>query len=172
MYHFFVEPSQINDKHIIITGDDVNHIKNVIRLKVGDEISISNGVDGREYRCGIAEISDSEVVCTLRFIKEEGVELPVKVFLFQGLPKGDKMEFIIQKMVELGVYEIIPVKALQRRLPSKAAVPLCRECMRLCVIRKLCYMQNIWRLNWFPTRWKKHWMGHLAWKVQGGLSTI
>lgn len=124
MYHFFVEPSQINDKHIIITGDDVNHIKNVIRLKVGDEISISNGVDGREYRCGIAEISDSEVVCTLRFIKEEGVELPAKVFLFQGLPKGDKMEFIIQKMVELGVYEIIPV-AMKRsvvKLDAKKAV--------------------------------------------------
>ncbi len=109
MYHFFVEPSQINDKRIVITGDDVNHIKNVIRLKQGDEISISNGIDGREYRCGIAEISDLEVVCALRFIKEEGVELPAKVFLFQGLPKGDKMEFIIQKMVELGVHEIIPV---------------------------------------------------------------
>lgn len=123
MYHFFVEPSQIKDKHIVITGDDVNHIKNVIRLKVGDEISISNGVDGRDYRCGIAKISDLEVVCTLRFIKEDGVELPAKVFLFQGLPKGDKMEFIIQKMVELGVYEIIPV-AMKRcvvKLDAKKA---------------------------------------------------
>lgn len=123
MYHFFVEPSQINDRHILITGDDVNHIKNVIRLKVGDEISVSNGVDGREYRCGITEISDLEVVCTLRFIKEEGVELPAKVFLFQGLPKGDKMEFIIQKMVELGVHEIIPV-AMKRcvvKLDAKKA---------------------------------------------------
>ena len=52
MYHFFVEPEQIQDKEIIITGSDVNHIKNVIRLKVGDEISISNGIDGRDYRCG------------------------------------------------------------------------------------------------------------------------
>lgn len=109
MYHFFVEPSQIYDKCVIITGDDVNHIKNVIRLKPGDEISVSNGVDGRDYRCGIEEITDTKVVCTLRFIKEDGVELPAKVYLFQGLPKGDKMEFIIQKMVELGVYEIIPV---------------------------------------------------------------
>ena len=55
MYHFFVEPEQIQDKEIIITGSDVNHIKNVIRLKVGDEISISNGIDGRDYRCGIAQ---------------------------------------------------------------------------------------------------------------------
>ena len=109
MYHFFVEPSQIGEKTIIIKGADVNHIKNVIRLKIGEEISISNGTDGREYRCGIDAITDTEVVCSLRFIKEDGVELPSKVYLFQGIPKGDKMELIIQKMTELGVYEIIPV---------------------------------------------------------------
>lgn len=109
MYHFFVAPSQISDKSVIITGEDVNHIKNVIRLKAGDEISVSNGVDGRDYRCGIVGITDTEVLCELRFVKEDGVELPSKVYLFQGLPKGDKMEFIIQKMVELGAYEIIPV---------------------------------------------------------------
>lgn len=113
MYHFFVEPSQIQDKQITITGNDVNHIRNVIRLKTGDEISISNGIDGKDYRCGITEITEDEVRCELRFIKEDGVELPVRVCLFQGLPKGDKMEFIIQKMVELGVYEIVPV-AMQR----------------------------------------------------------
>ena len=56
MYHFFVEPSQIGEKDIVITGADVNHIKNVIRLKPGDEISVSNGVDGRDYRCGIRYI--------------------------------------------------------------------------------------------------------------------
>lgn len=109
MYHFFVNPSQICDMRVIITGDDVNHIKNVIRLKVGDEISISNGEDDRDYRCQIEEITETQVVCKLRFIKEDGVELPAKVYLFQGLPKGDKMEFIIQKTVELGVHELIPV---------------------------------------------------------------
>lgn len=109
MYHFFVNPSQICDTRVIITGDDVNHIKNVIRLKVGDEISISNGEDDRDYRCQIEEITETQVVCKLRFIKEDGVELPAKVYLFQGLPKGDKMEIIIQKTVELGVYELIPV---------------------------------------------------------------
>lgn len=113
MYHFFVEPSQIGEKDIVITGADVNHIKNVIRLKQGDEISVSNGIDARDYRCGIVNITEDEVQCELRFIKEDGVELPAKVYLFQGLPKGDKMELIIQKMVELGVYEIIPV-AMQR----------------------------------------------------------
>lgn len=109
MYHFFVNPSQICDTRVIITGADVNHIKNVIRLKVGDEISISNGEDGRDYRCQIEEITETQVICRLRFIKEDGVELPAKVYLFQGLPKGDKMELIIQKTVELGVYELIPV---------------------------------------------------------------
>lgn len=123
MYHFFVDPAQISEKTVVITGDDVNHIKNVIRLKKGDEISISNGVDGRDYRCGIVSVSDTEVLCELRFMKEDGVELPAKVYLFQGLPKSDKMEFIIQKMVELGVYEIIPVsmKRCVMKLDEKKA---------------------------------------------------
>ena len=70
---------------------------------------MSNGVDGKEYRCGIEEFLDGEVRCTLRFIKEDGVELPSHIYLFQGLPKADKMELIVQKCVELGVFEIIPV---------------------------------------------------------------
>ena len=111
MHHFFVEPSQIQDKRIIITGSDVNHIKNVLRMKIGEEIAVSNGVDNREYRCGIEEYTEQEVICKLRFIKEDGVELPAKIYLFQGLPKADKMELVIQKAVELGVYEVIPVAA-------------------------------------------------------------
>lgn len=113
MYHFFVEPGQIHedDKSVIILGTDVNHIKNVLRMKVGEEISVSNGQDNCEYRCGIAEFGEDCVRCELRFVKEESVELPVRVTLFQGLPKGDKMELIVQKAVELGVYEIVPVAA-------------------------------------------------------------
>lgn len=113
MYQFFVEPNQINttDKSVIIAGSDVNHIKNVLRMKVGEEIAVSNGVDGKEYRCGVVALEESQIRCELRFIKEDGVELPSKVYLFQGLPKADKMELIIQKAVELGVYEIIPVAA-------------------------------------------------------------
>lgn len=109
MYQFFVEPYQIQGNRIEITGGDVNHIKNVLRMKQGDEISVSNGADGKEYRCGIEELKEDRILCELRFIKEEGIELPSKIYLFQGLPKGDKMELIIQKAVELGVYEIIPV---------------------------------------------------------------
>ena len=108
MHHFFVEPENIQGNRIVITGEDVNHIKNVLRMKTGEEIAVSNGIDGREYHCGILSIGD-EVLCELRFIKEDGVELPSKITLFQGIPKGDKMELIVQKAVELGVYEIVPV---------------------------------------------------------------
>ncbi|MDE6993211.1 MAG: 16S rRNA (uracil(1498)-N(3))-methyltransferase [Lachnospiraceae bacterium] len=111
MYQFFVEPQQIQDRKIIITGSDVNHIRNVLRMKPGEEIAVSNGIDGREYRCGIEAFTQDEVICTLRFVKEDGVELPSRIFLFQGLPKADKMELVVQKAVELGVYEIIPVAA-------------------------------------------------------------
>lgn len=113
MYQFFVEPSQINinDKRVTITGSDVNHIKNVLRMKVGEEISVSNGLDGKEYRCGILSLEPDRILCELRFIKEADVELPAKVYLFQCLPKADKMELIVQKAVELGVYQIIPVAA-------------------------------------------------------------
>ena len=109
MYQFFVESSQIQGTRVIITGNDVNHIKNVLRMQPGEEIAVSNGEDGKEYRCGIEELYEDEIICTLRFVKEDGVELPSKIYLFQGLPKADKMELIVQKAVELGVYEIIPV---------------------------------------------------------------
>lgn len=108
MYQFFVPSENIQGNRVIISGEDVNHIKNVLRMRVGEELVVSNGQDGKEYRCGILELGD-EIVCELRFVKEDGVELPSKITLFQGLPKADKMELIIQKAVELGVYEVVPV---------------------------------------------------------------
>ncbi len=111
MYQFFVEPHQIQDKTVRIEGSDVNHIKNVLRMKVGEELSVSNGLDGKEYRCGIVSMDETSILCELRFIKEDGVELPSQVYLFQGLPKADKMELIIQKAVELGVHAVVPVAA-------------------------------------------------------------
>ena len=110
MQHFFVDKSNIDGKIITITGDDVKHIKNVLRMKPGEEISVSDGESDREYRCEIVSLDADEVVCKLLFIKEDGVELPVKVTLFQALPKGDKMETIIQKCVELGVASIVPTE--------------------------------------------------------------
>ena len=112
MLHIFADPSAVHGDQLTVTGNEVNHIKNVLRMKPGDEISVSStdSADTNEYRYGIVEISDDAVVCSLRFVKEADVELPVKVTLFQGLPKADKMEWIIQKCVELGVSEIVPVK--------------------------------------------------------------
>lgn len=111
MYQFFVEPEQIDvaGKNVIIRGNDVNHIKNVLRMRPGEEVAVSNGIDGREYRCGILALEEDCVRLELRFIKEDGVELPAKIYLFQGLPKADKMELIIQKCVELGVDRIVAV---------------------------------------------------------------
>ena len=109
MYHFFVDKNNIVDKTVIIDGQDFNHIKNVLRMREGEEISVGNGEDENEYRCAIERFEDDRVICKLLFIKEANVELPSKVILYQCLPKADKMEIIIQKCVELGVSEIIPV---------------------------------------------------------------
>ena len=93
MYHFFVSPENIRDKHIIIEGTDVNHIKNVLRMKVGDEISVSNGIDGREYRCGITAMGDV-IDCELRFVKEAGVEF---VIIRVGGTKGREGDYFLDK---------------------------------------------------------------------------
>ena len=108
MYHFFAEHENIFDDYIDIKGGDVNHIKNVLRLKKGDEILISSG-DNYDYNCIIDTITDDYVRSLITSVNEKGNELSSKVYLFQGLPKADKMELIIQKMIELGVYEIVPV---------------------------------------------------------------
>lgn len=124
MYQFFVPPENIHGDRIIIDGSDVNHIKNVLRMQAGEEIAVSNGLDGKEYRCGILSLADDRIECELRFIKEDGVELPSRIYLFQGFPKGDKMELIVQKAVELGVFEIVPVfmKRCVVKLDAKKAL--------------------------------------------------
>ena len=107
MYHFYVEPEAVSVDTARITGGDVNHIKNVLRMHPGEEIMILDG-NGMEYRCEIETISD-EVLARVLEAKKTEAELSVRLLLFQGLPKKDKMELIIQKAVELGVSEIIPV---------------------------------------------------------------
>lgn len=109
MLHLFADPSDVQNELLTITGPEVNHIRNVMRLKPGEEISVSIGGDGKEYRYGIESYTEDSVLCRLRFVKDKEVELPVKVLLFQGLPKADKMDLIVQKAVELGAAEIIPV---------------------------------------------------------------
>lgn len=110
MYRFFVKQEQIDmeEKKIHITGSDVNHIKNVLRMRQGETILISAG-DNLEYTCLVSEMEAEEVIADISYVQKVGMELPSKIYLFQGLPKSDKMEMIIQKAVELGVYEVIPV---------------------------------------------------------------
>lgn len=108
MHRFFVEQGQISDTSICITGQDAHHIKNVLRMRAGEEILISDGAK-MEYNCTIADFGEEEVIVNIVSSQESGIELPSKIYLFQCLPKSDKMELIIQKAVELGVYEIIPV---------------------------------------------------------------
>ena len=109
MYRFFVDKNQIGPKSVVITGSDVNHIKNVLRMKEGEEVSVMTEGDTNEYRCEVAVLGEDTVELTLLFVKESDVELSCKITLFQGLPKNDKMELIIQKAVELGASAIVPV---------------------------------------------------------------
>lgn len=122
MYRFFVTPQQTGGESIIITGSDVNHIKNVLRMKKGEHILISDGVE-REYECEIVQLQDDSVEAKILDVFGSAAELPAKITLFQGLPKSDKMEWIIQKAVELGVYEIVPVATKRAivKLDSKKA---------------------------------------------------
>lgn len=107
MYRFFAKLENIQENRIIIDGSDVNHIKNVLRLKCGDTILISDGRN-KDYECTISSLEDT-VTADIVSEQEGDKELPSKIYLFQGIPKGDKMELIIQKATELGAYEIIPV---------------------------------------------------------------
>ncbi len=131
MTQIFADYSQINTEtnRVILAGDDFNHIKNVLRMKPGEEISVRCDGIPREYRCGILEYTDSEVICELRFIKEDDTELPVKVTIYQALCKGDKLENVIQKCVELGAVRIVPVSTSRCvvKLDDKKAVSKCER---------------------------------------------
>ena len=119
MYQFFVEEEQVHSDSISITGGDVNHIKNVLRMKNGEKIRVSSK-SGQAYFCHISSILDDEVIAAIDSADETGTELDNHIVLYQGLPKGDKMELIIQKAVELGVSEMVKLdekkagKKLQR----------------------------------------------------------
>lgn len=109
MYRFFGKSENISDEQIIIDGGDVNHIRNVLRMKPGERLTVSGG-NNADYLCAIREFDGERAV--LDIIEKCGTdrELGAKICLFQGLPKGDKMELIVRKCVELGVFEIVPVE--------------------------------------------------------------
>ncbi len=108
MFNFFVENNSREGNYYYIEGADFNHIKNVVRMHSGDELLVSE--NGMSHLCMIKSF-DGEV-CVAEIVEEnyQNTDLPVEIHLFQALPKGDKMEFIIQKTVELGVDKIYPVE--------------------------------------------------------------
>lgn len=122
MYHFFVTPQQISGDKIRIEGGDVNHMKNVLRMKLHEKAEISDG-ESRTYLCEVEAYEEDVAVLHILEEMEADTEPASKLYLFQGLPKSDKMELIVQKAVELGVYQVIPV-AMKRsvvRLDDKKA---------------------------------------------------
>lgn len=148
MHHFFVENEQIIEREIRITGPDVNHIKNVLRMKPGETVRIGTDGGEEEYLCEIRALESDCVLAGILEVRRDNRELPSKIYLFQGLPKGDKMEWIIQKAVELGAYEVIPVatrrsvvkldaKKEQNKLKRWAAVSesAAKQSGRMCIPR-------------------------------------
>ena len=122
MHHFFVTPQQISGDKIRIEGGDVNHMKNVLRMKLHEKAEISDG-ESRTYLCEVEAYEEDVAVLHILEEMEADTEPASKLYLFQGLPKSDKMELIVQKAVELGVYQVFPV-AMKRsvvRLDDKKA---------------------------------------------------
>ena len=107
MHKFFVSPDAVGADVITISGQDVNHIKAVLRMQPGEQFYVSTGQD-REYRCELCGFEQDTVIARIVDVYGSNRELPTRITLFQALPKGDKMETIIQKAVELGVYSIVP----------------------------------------------------------------
>ena len=108
MPRFFVKNNQINNDKITIIDEDVKHIKNVLRKQIGDKIEVCNQDTGNSYKCEIEIIAENEI--ETKIIEEQkNIREKIKVDIYQGLPKSDKMELIIQKSVELGANSIIPV---------------------------------------------------------------
>lgn len=108
MHHFFVTPARMEAEYAVITGSDVNHIRNVLRMKPGEQVEIRDGIS-KNYICELEEIGTAQVRARILSVNEDNMELPARLYLFQGLPKSDKMELIIQKAVELGACQVIPV---------------------------------------------------------------
>lgn len=108
MHRFYVDGYSGNGNTIDITGGDVNHIRNVLRLKTGENIIVNDGA-GTDYVCAIEDIDNDVVTARIVDVNKNAAELSTRIVLFQGMPKADKLELIIQKSIELGVSEIVPV---------------------------------------------------------------
>ena len=116
MVRLFAKEENRTEDGFTITGSDFNHVKNVLRMHAGDAVQVS-AEDGRVYNCRIAAFRDGAM--QLQILSEEaaGTELKAEIWLFQGLPKGDKFETVLQKAVELGAHAVVPV--LMKRCVAK-----------------------------------------------------
>lgn len=108
MFNFFASEESRQGSTFHLTGPDCNHIKNVLRMKKGDTFLVS--CEGKSHLCELKECENDFAIADIIEEDFQNTELPVKIYLFQGLPKADKTELIIQKAVELGVHKIIPVE--------------------------------------------------------------
>lgn len=108
MHQFFINSGQVDSSSVRIEGKDVNHIKNVLRMKVGNEF-MATDENEMEYLCRIETMEADRIVAAIERKAEVNRELSGEIYLFQCLPKGDKMELIIEKAVELGACEVVPV---------------------------------------------------------------
>ncbi len=109
MPKFFVRDDQINDNKVDIVGEDVNHISNVLRMKVGDEFQVCNSDTTENYNVEIKSFEKEKIICSIINKMKSEAESDINLKIFQGIPKSDKMELIIQKSTELGIKELIPV---------------------------------------------------------------
>lgn len=109
MYRFFIEERQVDGASIWLEGDDVNHIRNVLRMKCGERVLLCNEA-GMEYESELVSLEGDRIQARILDIHGAEAELSTRIVLFQGLPKGDKMDLVIQKAIELGASEIVPVK--------------------------------------------------------------
>ena len=109
MPKFFVTQDKITENQIIIDTEDVAHISRVLRLGIGDHVTVCDS-QGTDYEAEIAEMEQKQIICSITEKRASESEPNIKVTLFQGLPKASKMEYIIQKTTELGISEIVPVK--------------------------------------------------------------
>ena len=107
MSTFYVKNEQVTENKIVIINEDVNHIKNVLRFKIDDKIDVCDE-NGVRYKTKIQTFEKEEVILEILEISNESTECNVNITLFQGLPKSDKMDLIVQKCTELGVKEIVP----------------------------------------------------------------
>lgn len=123
MQQVFVEDSDVQDNLIKVAGEDAHHLSNVLRMKIGEMLRISNQ-SGESFLCEVSQISQEEVLCEIVERNYKETELKGEILLFQALPKGERLEFVTQKTTELGVTEIYPVAmdfCITKWEPSKAA---------------------------------------------------